>query len=162
MLFRSAGWWYKRNEGEGRLAAWKRLPARPGVSLANAQLADLDGDGRLELFQRRPPHAGSWARTPDGSWDRFRPFPGIPAVAETSTNTRSIDVDGDGRADLLFADSQGLLVFRSDGVRGWKAPERVRKAADEAEGPVLLFASATESLFLADMDGDGQIGRAHV
>ena len=69
-----AGWWYKRNEGSGRLGAWRRLPTRPGPALATTQLADLDGDGRLEVFQRGPPHAGSWARTADGGWDRFRPF----------------------------------------------------------------------------------------
>jgi RHS repeat-associated protein len=157
-----AGWWYKRNEGSGRLGAWRRLPTRPGPALAATQLSDLDGDGRLEVFQRGPPHAGSWSRTADGGWDRFRPFAGIPHVAETPATTRSLDVDGDGRADLLFADAQGLLVFRSDGVRGWKAPERVRRAADEADGPVLLFANAKESLFLADMDGDGLVDLVRV
>ncbi len=157
-----AGWWFKRNEGSGRLGTWRRLPTRPGPALAATQLADLDGDGRLEVVQRAPPQAGSWARTADGGWDRFRRFDRIPFVPETWATSRSIDVDGDGRADLLVADAQGLLVFRSDGVRGWKAPERVRRAANEAEGPVLLFANATESLFLADMDGDGLVDLVRV
>ena len=89
-----AGWWYKRNEGAGRLGAWRRLPTRPGSALGMTQLGDLDGDGRLEVFQRGPPHAGSWARTRDGGWDRFRPFDGVPHLAEAPATTRSIDVGG--------------------------------------------------------------------
>ena len=148
-------WWYKRNEGEGRLGAWRPLPSRPGVSLAGVQLADIDGDGRLEIVDRRAPPAGSWARTAEGGWDHFQPFKRIPAVIEDGRNSRSLDVDGDGRPDLLVADTRGLLLFRSDGRDGWLAPERIARAADEALGPTLLFASARESLFLADMDGDG-------
>ena len=56
------------------------------------------------------------AAAPGGGWG----FTGLSFSVyppETSTNTRSIDVDGDGRADLLFADSQGFLAFRSVSTR---------------------------------------------
>lgn len=46
------GWWYKRNESEGRRGAWRQLPSRPGVALRDVQLGYVDGDGRLEVSVR--------------------------------------------------------------------------------------------------------------
>ena len=138
------------------------LPHRPGVPLSNTQLQDLDGDGRLEVVLRAPGQAGSWARTRDGDWDRFKPFRQVPHIWDAPDRTRSIDVDGDGRADLLFAAPSGLLVFRSDGRDGWLAPERVAYHAREADGPVLLFANSHHSLMLADMTGDGLVDLVRV
>ncbi len=149
------GWWYKRNEGAGRLGAWRQLPSRPGVALRDVQLGDVDGDGRLEVSVRGSWFAGTWTRTDDGGWERFRSFKRVPFANQDALNSRMIDVDGDGRADLVVASAIGLLVFRSDGLDGYKAPEVVARAARESDGPVLLFANAQESLLLADMTGDG-------
>jgi RHS repeat-associated protein len=155
-------WWYKRNEGAGLLGAWRRLPSRPGLGLGAVQLGDVDGDGRLEVTVRVPGLAGTWTRDADGEWEGFRSFKQVPQVLQDGGNTRMVDVDGDGRADLVVATATGLLVFRSDGLDGWLAPDRVARAMDEADGPTLLFANAQESLMLADMSGDGLVDLVRV
>ena len=38
---------------------------------------------------------------------------------------------------------------------GFGAPARIPKATDEDRGPAIVFADSTESIFLADMSGDG-------
>ncbi len=49
-----SAWYWKRNEGGGRFAPARVLGSRPNVEMAGAQLADLQGDGRLDLLQERP------------------------------------------------------------------------------------------------------------
>jgi VCBS repeat protein/FG-GAP repeat protein len=81
-------------------------------------VADLDGDGRLDLAVT---NAGSEAlaillATPDGG---FRAAAGIP-VGLTARGVSTGDLDGDGRADLVVAGASGnrVIVVHGDGHGG--------------------------------------------
>jgi RHS repeat-associated protein len=154
----SDGWFYKRNLGSGRFAPAETLPARPSTSDPGSprrRVADLAGSGRQAVVELEPNLAGYYERTDDASWTPFTLFREVPNLDWTNPDLRLVDVDGDGLADVLIVDDQAVTWFPSLGHDGYGAPTRLAAALDEERGPALVFADGTESIFLADMSGDG-------
>jgi RHS repeat-associated protein len=157
VLLQEAGTlFYKTNLGEGKLAPARRLPTRPSLaSSGGLQLLDLDGDGRKEMVVFEPPVAGYHERTEEDGWAPFRPFASQPNIDWSDPNLRFIDLSGDGHEDVLMARDQTFLWYPSLAKGGFGEPITLHKLQDEEEGPALIFADGTQTLFLADMSGDG-------
>ncbi len=159
LLTEQAGsWFYKRNDGAGALGAASAVGDRPSLAALGdpqSRLMDVDGDGRMEVVSLRPGLQGSFARDAAGNWQGFRPFRTVPTTPLNDPNARLLDVDGDGRADLLVTEEDCLTWYPSEGRDGWSKAERRRRGHDEDRGPTFLFANEAETIFLADMTGDG-------
>ena len=166
ILSEQAGaWLYKPNLGGGRFGPQTVVPARP--SLANLsggrqQLLDLAGDGQLDLvslsgptpgFYERTP--GLYERTPDAGWEPFRAFAQRPNIDWEEPNLRFVDLNGDGHADVLITEQAVFTWHPSLAAAGFGPARQVRQPLDEEQGPVLVFADGTQSIYLADMCGDG-------
>jgi RHS repeat-associated protein len=152
------GWYYAANRGDGRLGGPREVPGMPSPVLdspARPRLLDLDGDGRLEAVTVAAGIAGSLARTVEGGWDPWRPFPYPPSVDLDGADVRLVDVDGDGLVDLLVTEGDTLTWYPSLRGTGFGAGITLPTGADDEAGPRLLFSSAAYSVHLADMSGDG-------
>ena len=150
-------WYYKANDGDAALAPARSIGSRPSlrVQAFGGRLMDLAGDGTLDLVQYSAGLAGYQQRDPAGGWGRFQPFSSVPSVDWNDPNLRVVDVDGNGHADLLITEDEILRWHPSEGRRGFGAADWVAREHDEELGPTLMFASDGESVFLADMSGDG-------
>jgi RHS repeat-associated protein len=162
------GWFYKRNlspvaagGGGSRAAAFAPVelvaekPSPGELRTGRQQLLDLAGDGQVDLVELGPPLAGFYERTQDASWIDFVPFDSLPNIAWDDPNLRFVDLTGDGHADILIAEDHVLTWYPSLGEAGFGAAERVSQALDEERGPRLVFADGTDSIYLADISGDG-------
>ena len=154
---RAGGWFYKRNEGSGGLGATQRLGSRPNVSLGapGTRLVDLGGDGKLDVVVMRPDMAGYHERTTDGGWESFRHFKTRPTESVDDPNTRLVDLDGDGIADMLITEGNVFRWYPSKAKEGYDRSRRTFQPRDEKKGPHVVFAGSGESIQLADMTGDG-------
>jgi len=152
-------WFYKRNLGEGHFAPVERVSLRPslaGLDRGRQQLLDLAGDGKLDLVEFDSPTPGFFSRTEEADWEPFRSFLKLPNIDWQDPNLRFVDLTGDGHADILVADDQVFSTWHeSYAAKGFGPAMQVTHPLDEEEGPRLVFADGIQSIYLADMSGDG-------
>src|SRR5262245_4687743 len=151
------GWFYKPNLGDARFGAVQLISSKPSIADLNGaqQLIDLAGDGQLDLAQFAPPLSGFYERDHDGGWLDFRPFTSTPAIDWNSPYHKYIDLTGDGHADILVTEDGVFNWYPSLAEDGFGCGESVRQSFDEERGPRMVFAEAMQTIYLADMSGDG-------
>jgi RHS repeat-associated protein len=149
-------WWYKPNLGEGRLGPQELVALKPSAEIvARVQFLDLAGDGPLDLVQLDRPNAGFFERNDQNGWSPFTPFASQPNIEWDDPNLRFVDLTGDGHADVLITEDGIISWHPSLGEEGFGPRESLKMAVDESLGPKLVFHDTTETIFLADMTGDG-------
>jgi len=167
----AGGWFYKANlspvnrqtvDGKRRtvplfagVESVARQPSTAALSGGRQQLLNLSGNGRLDLVDFEGTSPGYFERNDDADWDPFTPFQALPEVNWHNPELKFIDLTGDGFADLLISEGDCFRWYKSLSTVGFAAEERLPQALDEEEGPKLVFSDSTESIFLADMSGDG-------
>lgn len=165
------GWFYKRNlspiaqvkenDREVTVARFSAaalvapLPSLAVLSDPKQEFLDLAGDGTLDAVNFGGLTPGFYERTSEDGWEPFVPFRSVPNVAWNDPNLRFIDLTGDGHADLVITENDVLLWYPSLAEEGFAPAEQVRKALDEEKGPTCVFGDPDQSIFLADMSGDG-------
>ncbi len=151
------GWYYKRNRGGGIFGPPEPLARKPStVQLSrHRQLwLDVDGDGQVDLVDFDPPTPGYLRRNGD-KFDPFRPFRHLPKIDWHDRNLRIVDLDGDGLADVLITEQDVFTWYPSEGESGYGPARTVNTPDDEERGPRLVLDDGAQSIFLADMSGDG-------
>jgi Insecticide toxin TcdB middle/C-terminal region/Insecticide toxin TcdB middle/N-terminal region len=79
----------------------------------------------------------------------------VPNINTRDQNLRFVDITGDGFPDILISEDTVFTWYKSRAKEGFAPARRSRKSWDEEKGPNLVFSDPTQSIFLADMVGDG-------
>jgi RHS repeat-associated protein len=150
-------WFYKSNLGQGTFGPLRVIASRPPVDLSgrHQQLLDLAGDGQLDVAAFAGPTPGFYERTQNEDWEPFKVFKSLPNIDWDEPNLRFVDLTGDGHADVLITENEVIGWHPSLGEEGFAAAQFVRKPFEEERGPRLVVADGTQSIYLADMCGDG-------
>ncbi|MDB5279413.1 MAG: spvB [Ferruginibacter sp.] len=151
-------WYYKSNLGDGNFTNAQPVIPKPsytGIANGALQLQDLEADGRKFIVSLQQGTMGYFELNEDAAWQPFRSFQQMPNIKFTDANTKLIDLDGDGRADLIVSEENVFTWYASKGIAGYDSAELATKMYDEEHGPSLIFADNTQSVFLLDMTGDG-------
>ena len=151
-------WLYKPNLGDGRFGPLETVATKPSLAALSSgrqKFLDLAGDGQLDLVDLAGPAPGFFERTYDEDWEPFQPFHQMPNIPWDDPNLRFVDLDGDGHADVLITEQEVFTWYPSLAEDGFGPARSVRQPLDEERGPRLIFADGTQSIYLADMCGDG-------
>ncbi len=152
------GWYYKPGRGDGTFGPTRLvapLPATAAAAGSRHQFMDLGGDGEIDIVEFDGPAPGFHERDRDSGWKQHVPFASLPNIDWNDPNLRFVDLTGDGHADALITEHEVFIWYPSLDERGFAAAQRTRQPFDENAGPHLVFADGTQSIFLADMCGDG-------
>ena len=164
-----SGWFYKRNfspvnlQGEegsehvqARFAGIEQVASQPAMALASgARFLDLAGDGRPDVVAFQGSTPGFYERTMNEDWEQFQSFQSLPNIDWQNPNLRFIDLDGDGHSDVLITEENCFVWHRSLAEGGFESAVWEQQPWDEEQGPRIVFADGTQSIYLSDMSGDG-------
>ncbi len=159
-------WLYKNNLGDGQFAPPRIIACKPNAAGLGqvTQWQDLDADGNRQLVLDSAAVQGFWELEPpaapaawpeEGTWEAFRAFPQQLQADKDSPYALRLDLNGDGRADLLLVDDRVWTWYEQLGKQGWRTGGHAPAFKDESKGPVLLLSDTVQRIFLVDMTGDG-------
>jgi RHS repeat-associated protein len=151
-------WYYQENTGSGFSRAHKlwSKPSLQGVGDGTLQIRDLEADGAKQIVIESTGLAGYYELDADNTYRRFQHFL-RPTTAEAHGPRRKlIDLDGDGRPEIVISDNDEIIWLENlgrDGHGRWfSAP------LPPGEGSArMIFADEDEGVHLADMTGDGLV-----
>ncbi|MEM9546241.1 MAG: SpvB/TcaC N-terminal domain-containing protein [Bacteroidota bacterium] len=157
-------WYYKNNLGDvdedGEVAftiAKKVIPKPSFIGLSNGVLSvqDLASNGEKQVVVNSTEVKGFFEVSDEFNWQSFQPFQQVANIDLQDPNTRLIDLTGDGQPDMVLTEENAFTWYAADGKRGHLPSERLSKTFDEEQGPAIVFADQEQTIFLADMTGDG-------
>ena len=114
-----------------------------------------DGDGCKQLVNLGQEPKGYFELNDEEGWQAFRSFESLPNINIGDANVRLIDLNGDGKSELLVAEDNVFTWYESTGRKGFTQAHKAPRSFDEERDPQLVFADATQTIFVADMSGDG-------
>lgn len=151
------GWYYKHNLGDGKFEQAKLVTPKPSFAGLGRQLqlADLDADGGKQLVSYGIEPKGYFELDDDNEWQPYTNFQTLPNINLNDANTRMLDLNGDGKPDVLISEDNVFTWYESAGRNGFTSIHKTTKPFDEEAGPHIVFADPEQTIFLADMSGDG-------
>ena len=150
-------WLYKSNLGNGSFTPALPLAPIPSYRGLNKTvfIEELEGNGVKYFVDMDSEQKGFFKLKENDEWHGFRLFDQQPSINLKDPNVRFIDLTGDNIPDILYTDEYLLRWYKGVGEKGFEVSEAVLKETDEEKGPAIIFADLNQSIFLADMSGDG-------
>ena len=157
-------WYYKDNlgdvdeDGEVAFTIAKKVIPKPsftGVSNGVLSIQDLAANGEKQVVVNSEHTKGYFDLAHDENQEPFKPFEQIANVNLQDPNTRLIDLTGNGQPDLVITEENAFTWYAANGKKGHLPAEKTHKFFEEEKGPAIVFADAKQTIYLADMSGDG-------
>ncbi len=140
----------------------------------DAEVADLDGDGEMEIILKRRStldDVANYVSRTDGAYDRIDAYkmdgtllwwidvgPNMVSGGSHELNVIAYDWDGDGKAEVLLRGADNMMVHGQRGASRQEWPQRIGKNGVDTRGSVTHSANMTYTNtgdeFLVYMDGD--------
>ncbi|MBR6936499.1 MAG: hypothetical protein IKH63_02835 [Prevotella sp.] len=140
----------------------------------DAEVADLDGDGEMEIILKRRStldDGANYVSRTDGAYDRIDAYkmdgtllwwidvgPNMVSGGSHELNIIAYDWDGDGKAEVLLRGADNMMVHGQRGASRQEWPQRIGKNGVDTRGSINHTANMTYTNtgdeFLVYMDGD--------
>lgn len=157
------GWFYKSNKGadatgQAMFAPAQKVLSKPsfnGLGTPTLSIRSLAADGQKQAVVYQNGISGYFELERAGEWQALKTFEQRANVDVLDPNTRLIDLTGNGQPDIVLTEEHAFKWFASKGKLGNEAAQSIPKTHDEEQGPAIVFADQLQTIFLADMSGDG-------
>ncbi|RFS26712.1 hypothetical protein DVR12_02685 [Chitinophaga silvatica] len=152
---------YMEPLGDGKYQAPKvndPFPINKNIQNNEAVLTDINGDGYLDLLVHTSNEMGYFPRNSQGGWNNYTPFISYPNNY-SSKYMELVDLDGNGKTDMLLAELDSLQVFSSLGTEGYTGPSLI---SNDNDFPLPKQGYKQELVTFANMFGDGLSHRVRI
>ncbi|HEY9257966.1 SpvB/TcaC N-terminal domain-containing protein [Chitinophaga sp.] len=134
------------------------FPINKNIQNGAAVLTDINGDGYLDLLVHTANEMGYFPRKGQDGWNNYTPFVSYPNNY-SSPYMELVDLDANGKTDMLLADLNSLQVFTSLGTEGYTGPSFI---SNDNDFPLAKQGYKQEMVTFADMFGDGLSHRVKI
>jgi len=157
-------WYYKSNYGDAaedhqvKFSIAQPVIPKPsfmGMQAGSLTVQDLDGNGSKQVVVNSEGLQGYFSLSDNLQWQPFHPFEQRANVRPKDPHIRLFDLNGDGLPEIVMSEDNVFTWYPSLGTKGYDAPRKTFKTFDEEQGPAVVFADPLQTIFLADMSGDG-------
>lgn len=129
------------------------FPNNDDLNNPSYALIDIDGNGGLELVVQDGMKQGYYQyNTYTQNWDNYVNFV-HPLTGVIAEDKKIVDLDGDGKQDVLIANNDNFQIFLSAGKQGYQTP--VRRPHDRTFPYQYYNDSRQEHVAFTDIFGDG-------
>jgi hypothetical protein len=143
----TGGWWEQPEKPDGK-TPWKFHPANLGEACADMFAYDMDGDGKADVISTSAHKFGIWwhkQRSADASGNPiFQKMDLFPKFLSETHAAHFVDIDGDGRPDLVTG-------------KRWWSHGRSEPGSDGAASLYWFHRSGIPGLFSGGWDGPSPI-----
>jgi RHS repeat-associated protein len=139
---------YRKNLG-GRFGPRTPLPGATALELGQVRFLDLDGDARPELV-RIVDDTWRYSKLTGGGWETIGTWPGTRNLPLSGPGVEIVDLDGDGRMDVVQASTGGILVSFG-AAAGMSAPASL----PPIDPSNLSIEPGASDVRMVDFNGDG-------
>jgi RHS repeat-associated protein len=96
-------------------------------------------------------------------WNSFRPFLSAPNLDVAGANTQLLDINGNGRPDILVSRHDCYTLYPLEGKEGFGEPvEFAKPQTAGAKQPQTIAENPELDLFFANMTGDGLLDQVRI
>ncbi len=151
-------WYYKSNLGNGKFSPMMPVASRPssgGTANQAISIQDLEGNGSKYLVHNEKDPKGYFKLTDEGEWEPMQTFESYPNINPGDPALHLLDLNGDGRADILASEEDHFRWYPSEGEKGFRVSQTIAASIDEEKGPAVVFSGREQTVFFTDMSGDG-------
>ena len=114
-------WFYKSNLGNGAFSNAQLVMPKPslmGLSNGLLHLQDLEANGEKQLVVNMPQMQGYFELNDQGEWQPFRAFAKNLNLDLRDPKVRMIDIDGDGKPEVLLSEQGAFWWWKNEGKIG--------------------------------------------
>ncbi len=146
--------WPGRTQGRfGRPGTIADLPNGLHFADQPVAFADMDGTGTADVVLLAESPLGYLKNEAGQGWSSQRqPFTTAPSFNINDPEVRLVDLNGDGRVDVIRSSEHYFYIYLNDGG-GWSDPILIPRIHDMTQFPDLFFSDSRVQF--ADMTGDG-------
>ncbi|MEP3047168.1 MAG: SpvB/TcaC N-terminal domain-containing protein [Roseibium sp.] len=144
----SVQYWRPGGGGKFSETQLRRFPLDRDLGRANLALLDIESNGTLDLVVSEQASAGFYSND-RGDWESFQTFAAAP-TSLTAPHSQFVDLDGNGRADLLQFREDYFVVHPSLGKKGFGKARTYKRPF-----PLANADDKTLLTTFADVIGDG-------
>lgn len=105
-----------------------KFPIDKAFQSGQALLADIEGNGELELVVRDSTRTGFYQKREKNSWEPFKPFTTYPSDFDNPAMEMA-GLSSNGKTDMLLVTENDLLLYPSLGKAGYANPEQISTPA---------------------------------
>jgi hypothetical protein len=83
----------------------------------------------------------------------LRSFKALPNIDFGDANTRMLDLNGDGKPEVVISEDQVFTWYASEGREGFAPSKEKPQNHSMKKKDHIIFADAKQTIYLADMSG---------